>query len=518
MTLDISRRSLIGGIAATGLGAPAILRAQAGMLFNQYPFRLGVASGDPAPDGFVIWTRLAPDPLVDGGGVPMAPIELDWTVASDAGFKTVVAKGKALARPELGHSVHVEVAGLLPDRPYWYRFTIGRERSMAGRAKTLPLPGADVRALSFGVAGCQHYEDGLYTAYRHLSQEDVDFVFHYGDYIYERRSSPMPVGYDGLPRRYVRSHIGDELYSLDDYRRRYAQYKMDPDLQAAHAAAPWWTTFDDHEVENNWVGLADENGTPPEIFALRRAVAFQAWYEHSPVRATAFPGPNGIQMYRRARYGTLLDAHFLDTRQYRTDQPCGDGFQPDCPGTSDPKAQVMGTVQEAWLTKALREKRAQWNCLAQQVMMMRLDRRTGDEPAPIRNIDSWAGYLTPRERVLEGLRGLRNVVVLTGDEHQNYAGELATAKGETVAVEFVSTSISSGGDGQDKRRDDDRIRAGNPQLKFTNDQRGYLLCSVTPERWESKFRVMDQIATPGGTVSTRATAVVERGVVGMTVG
>ena len=509
MTLDISRRTLIGGLAATGLAAPAILHGQ--MLFNQYPFRLGVASGDPAPDGFVIWTRLAPDPLVDGGGVPMAPIAVDWVVASDAGFRTIVQKGTALARPELAHSVHVEVAGLLPDRPYWYRFSVGRERSSAGRAKTTPLAGADVRALTFGVAGCQHYEDGLFTAYRHLAQEEVDFVFHYGDYIYERRSSPMPIGYDGLPRRYVRSHIGDELYSIDDYRRRYAQYKQDPDLQAAHAAAPWWTTFDDHEVENNWVGTIDENGTPSAIFALRRAAAFQAWYEHSPVRATLMPTPAGISMYRRARYGTLLDAHFLDTRQYRTDQPCDDGFEPDCPGTSDPKAQVLGTVQEAWLGKALRERRARWNCLAQQVMMMRLDRRTGDEPQPIRNIDSWAGYLTPRERTLEMCRGLGNVVVLTGDEHQNFAGELATARDVPVAVEFVSTSITSGGDGQDKRRDDGRIRAENPQLKFTNDQRGYLLCSVTPERWESRFRVLDTVTLPGGIVSTRAVGTVEHG-------
>jgi len=516
MSFDISRRTVIGGLAAGGLAAPAILHGQ--MLFNVYPFRLGVASGDPAPDGFVIWTRLAPDPLVDGGGVPMAPIELDWVVASDPGFKTVVQKGKAVARPELAHSVHVEVTGLLPDRPYWYRFIVGRERSPAGRARTMPVAGADLRSIRFAVAGCQHYEDGLFTAYRHLAQEDVDFVYHYGDYIYERRSSPMPVGYDGLARPYVRSHIGDELYSIDDYRRRYAQYKQDTDLQAAHAAAPWWPTYDDHEVENNWVGLIDENGTPPEVFAYRRAAAFQAWYEHSPVRSGLMPKAGAISMYRRARYGTLLDAHFLDTRQYRTDQPCGDGFEPDCPGTSDPKAQVLGTVQEAWLDKALHEKRARWNCLAQQVMMMRLDRRTGDEPAPIRNIDSWAGYLTPRERTLEMCRGYDNVVVLTGDEHQNYAGELTTAKGAPVAVEFVSTSISSGGDGQDKRRDDDKIRAENPQLKFTNDQRGYLLCSVTPERWESKFRVLDKVSSAGGTISTRATAVVEHGVARLSLG
>lgn len=511
--MTITRRSVFRGMAAAiGVTAsPAILRSQ--QIFTAYPFRLGVAAGEPAADGFVIWTRLAPDPLERHGRMPMAPVSVDWQVASDDRFTAVVAKGSAPARPELAHSVHVEVGGLLPDRPYWYRFSIGRERSITGRARTLPQANAAIDRLRFGVCGCQNYEDGLFTAYRHLADEDLAFVFHYGDYIYEGRSSPVPVGYDGRPRRFVRAHEGQSLYDLDDYRRRYAQYKMDADLQAAHAAHAWFPTFDDHEVENNWVGGIDQGGDPPEVFALRRAAAFQAYYEHMPFRRAAFPGPNGMQIYRRARVGTLVDLHLLDTRQFRSDQPCDDGFRPYCAGWDDPKAQVMGASQEAWLTASLKEKRARWNALAQQVMMMPLDRRTGKEPAPIRNMDSWAGYNTPRERVLAKLQGMGNAVVLTGDEHQNFAGEVRSrgGAGEAVAVEFVSTSISSGGDGADVRNGSEQILSENPFLKFSNDRRGYLICDVTPEHWSTSYRVLERVSVPDAPISTAATFAVQHG-------
>jgi len=508
--IPLTRRALIGGAVALA-GAPAILRAQ--QLFTAYPFRLGIAAGEPAANGFVIWTRLAPEPLAEHGGMPMQLVSVDWQVASDDRFATIVAKGSALARPELAHSVHVEVDGLLPDRQYWYRFTVGRERSIAGRARTLPMAGAPLDHLRFAVAGCQNYEDGLFTAYRHLAQEDAAFVFHYGDYIYEGRSSPISMGYDGKPRRFVRAHEGQLLFDLNDYRRRYAQYKMDTDLQAAHAAAAWFATFDDHEVENNWTGDTDQENDPPEIFALRRAAAFQAYYEHMPFRRASFPGPNGMQIHRRATIGNLVDLHLLDTRQFRTDQPCGDGFKPFCKGESDPAAQVMGVTQEASLNAAFKQRSARWNAVAQQVMMMPLDRRIGDEPSPIRNMDSWAGYDVPRERMLKQFGQLNNVVVLTGDEHQNYAGELRThgGAGDPVAVEFVGTSISSGGDGADRRAGTERIIAGNPFLHYTNDRRGFLMCDVSPQRWQTQFRTIDRVSVPDAPIKTAATAVVEFG-------
>jgi alkaline phosphatase D len=507
----MDRRTFVGALAGATLGFPAILRAQ--QLFSAYPFALGVAAGDPAPDGFVIWTRLAPEPLAPHGGMPLAPISVDWEVASDHGFQTIVAKGEALARPETAHSVHVEVQGLLPGRPYWYRFAVGREQSPYGMARTAPRLGAKLDRLRLGVVGCQNYEQGLYTAYRHIAAEpDLDFIFHYGDYIYEGRSSPMIFAGEHKVQPYVRSHIGEEIYSLDDYRRRYAQYKSDLDLQAAHASCAWWMTFDDHEVQDNYAGLTGKHLTPPELFALRRAAAYQAWYEHMPVRATALPNGPNVQMYRRARYGDLVDMHFLDTRQFRTDQPCGDEDKPYCPGIDDPKAQMIGMAEEKWLAQGLRGG-ARWNGVAQQVMMMPLNRRTGNERETIYNVDSWAGYNAPRERVLEMFRGLGNVIVLTGDEHQNWAGEVRRdrGRGEAVAVEFVVTSISSGGDGSDRSAEMDTILAENPALKFYNSQRGYALCEVTPDAWQTKLRVLDRVTQPGSAIATRATITVPHG-------
>ena len=509
----LTRRQLLASATIAPLaGAPAILHAQ-GWLAG-YPFSLGVTSGDPAPDGFVIWTKLAPRPFDPDGGMPMMPVPVRWEVASDDRFRTVVASGEAIARPELRHSVHVEVAGLQPDRPYWYRFVLGADRSTRGNARTLPLPGSSPTTLKFGVAGCQNYEDGLFTAFRHLArEEDLAFVYHYGDFIYEYKQRGPDYDKDGLPVDQVRHHVGLDCYDLADYRLRYAQYLSDYDLQAARARHSWFPTFDDHEVQNNWVSDNDgRDQSPAEIFRLRRQAGLQAWYEYMPVRAAMLPR-NGIitDMYRAARYGDLVSIDFLDTRSFRSDQPCGDGFKPHCPGMDDAKAQVVSAQEESWLLANLRRDKTKWNCVAQQVMMMALDRRRyADEKETLYNLDSWAGYTVQRNRILAKMRGLDNIVVLTGDEHQNFAGLLNDGE-RPVAVEFVSTSISSGGDGSDRRAGSDMILKNNPNLKFINDQRGYMICEVTPDAWISKARVMDQVSTPGGAISTRATMTVPRG-------
>jgi alkaline phosphatase D len=494
------RHFLLTGVAAF-VGAPAIVRAQAKWRAN--PFSLGIASGDPAPDGFVIWTRLAPEPLEAHGGMAIEPVPAAWEVAADENFRTVVARGNAVARPELAHSIHIEVAGLEPDRPYFYRFEAGGERSLVGRARTLPLTTSAPQRLRFGVAGCQDYQAGYYTAYRHLAAEELAFVFHYGDYIYEY----------GPDSPAVRQHAGDLLMSLDDYRRRYAQYKSDSDLQAAHAAHAFFMTFDDHEVRNNWAGdVDDDDHAPPEAFRLRRQSAFQAWYEHMPVRRRQLPNGSAIQLYRSALFGNLARLDFLDTRQFRTNQPCGDGYRTACADVRSRRAHMISAEEEAWLTHNLHRRDARWNVIAQQVMMMSLDCRKELDAAPgkLLNLDSWAGYEAQRERLLARMRGLNNVVVLTGDEHTNYAGLLHDRR-DPVAVEFVATSISSDGDGQDIPSFGAAYLANNPQLKFINNQRGYLACDVTPDEWRTNFMVVDRVSTPGGRLNKRATWAVARG-------
>lgn len=516
-----SRRRLMtvfGASAVTALSIPLESRAAlAPAYFKTYPFQLGVASGDPSPDGFVIWTRLAPEPFEIGYGMPMAPVEVAWEVGDSESMKTIVAKGTAVAPPELGHAIHVEVGGLQPGRDYWYRFIAGRDRSILGRARTTPALGAAVEKVRFAVAGCQNYENGYYTAHRRMAEDNPDFVFCYGDYIYEGRGARTTTS-GGRPIENVRQHFGDEIYSLDDYRRRYAQYKLDVDLQAAHAAAPWFAIWDDHEIDNNWAAEIDQDNTDPKLFNLRRQAAAQAYYENMPLRASSFPAGTGLQIYRRASYGQLVNLNLLDTRQFRSDQPCGDKWS-WCEGVNDPKAQFMGLPQEKWLIDGLSASKATWNVIAQQVMMMDLDRDPG--PGVMVNPDSWAGYNTPRRRVLSQIRDhkIGNVVVLTGDEHQNFAGDLyvdgAKPVGPPIASEFVVTSISSGGDGTDQRETFAKIQAANPMLKFNNDQRGYAICEATPKTFVTEFKVLDAVTRKDGKLSTRAKWAVEAGKPGL---
>jgi len=510
---SVSRRGLMLALGAGGVVLGSGRKALADPVFAEYPFQLGIAAGDPTSDGFVIWTRLAPRPLEIGHGMPSASVPVRWEIATDRGFSNVAQRGEAIARPELGHAVHVEVAGLEPGRDYFYRFTAGAERTPSGRAKTAPAAGSAVAQARFGVLGCQAYEQGFYTAHRKVAAEDLDFVYCYGDYIYEGLGNRTYTGSGGTIEN-PRQHIGGEVYSLDDYRRRYAQYKLDTDLQASHAAAAWFVTWDDHETTNDWVSEFDD-GVPPEVFRLRRQAAAQAFYEHMPLRRSAFPRGADMQLYRHAAWGDLLDLNFLDTRQYRSDQPCDGRWATTCAGVSAREADVLGQAQEAWLYRNLDQSRAHWKVLAQQIMVMDLDRKEGPDLGY--NLDSWAGYAIPRQRLLDRLRERRigNTIVLTGDEHQNYAGELyrdsRNPEGAPIASEFVATSISSSGDGQDQRADGRRYLADNPFLKFNNAQRGYVVCDVTPERWQTEFKVLDKVSERGGTLSTRAKFAVASG-------
>ena len=496
------RTFLLGGIAVIAAGA--LPQARGRVRWASDPFTLGVASGDPAPDGAVLWTRLAPEPLQQGGGIS-EPVDVLWEVSDDAGMRRIVRRGRVTASAAAAHSVHVEVDGLDANRWYWYRFHAGDATSPIGRTKTLPRSGADVNRLRFAFASCQHYETGFFTAYRHMCTEDLDLVFHLGDYIYE---GP---GRDNLVRR----HHGPELTTLQHYRDRYAQYRLDPDLQAAHASFPWIVTTDDHEVDNNYAGAISENNDPRDVFLARRAAAYQAYYEHMPLRRRSVPSGPDIQLYRHFTYGELASFFVLDTRQYRTDQPCGDMTKPPCPGVADPAATLLGAAQERWLFESLDKSKRRWNVLPQQVMMARVDQFPGEEERV--SMDQWSGYDAGRTRLLEffARRRAANPVVLTGDIHSNWVNDLKVnfrdPKSPAVATEFVGTSITSGGDGTDLPERLLGVMAENPFVRFYNGQRGYVSCSVTPQRWQADYQVLDFVTKKESPRRTRASFLIEDG-------
>lgn len=480
--------------------------AKGGSHFPAYPFALGVASGDPAPDGFVIWTRLIPRPLEVSGGMPPETFEVRWQVADDEAMTRIVRSGTALAEPRWGHSVHAEVGGLRPDRWYWYRFTRGGEESPIGRTRTLPATASMPDRLRFAVANCQKYEIGYYTAYEHLVRESPDLVFHLGDYIYEKADDSKA----------VRPHGQKEVFTVDDYRLRYSLYKTDPALQAAHAIAPWYVTWDDHEVSNDYANAISER---PEVtledFLKRRAAAYQVYYEMMPLRRSARPAGPDLQLFRRSDYGRLARFHILDTRQYRTDQVGEVRMQPPGDAHLDPESTILGARQREWLFDGLRGSPAVWNVLAQQVLFARADLSPAEDA--LVDVDKWAGYEHERREVLRFLETarIRNPIVLTGDKHNNWANELVIdwdgPEARSVAVEFLGTSISSEGDGADRPAYLDALLAKNPFVKFHNSERGYLLCDVTPERWRTDFKTVEYVSRRGAPLNTRASFVVESG-------
>jgi alkaline phosphatase D len=508
--MPLSRRDFLRSAASLAAAALPFPRAWAQPKFARYPFTLGIASGYPSAEGVVLWTRLAPQPHA-GGGMPEAAVEVAWEVAADEAFRDIVRRGKALADPQWAHSIHAEVAGLAPARPYFYRFHAGGATSPVGRTRTAPAAGAAVERTRFAFASCQQYEQGFYVAYRHMAAEELDLVIHLGDYIYE----------SSWGREHVRAHDAGEPYTLDDYRNRYALYKSDEDLKAAHAAAPWIVTWDDHEVDNDYAAGRSQDLDPPAEFLARRAAAYRAYYEHMPLPAHMQPRGPDMKIYTSAAFGALAAFYVLDDRQYRSHQVCprpGRGGSntvaaADCPERLDPKLTLLGERQEQWLYEGLARSRARWNVVAQQTLMAQVDRTPGAGQSFW--TDGWDGYPRARERLLGTIAEKRvaNPVVIGGDVHMFVVADLKTSfdepKAPVVATEFVTTSITSQGMSQKRL---ESWREDNPHIRFANStRRGYTTMDLTANRAVARLRAVADVRDPNSPARTFATYTVEDG-------
>jgi alkaline phosphatase D len=519
MPQDISdRRQLLRLAAATATTLWLPRSAWSRTRLGSDPFVQGVASGAPAPDGVVLWTRLHfPEPQT-------RELTLRWEVAHDEAFTRIARSGQVQAVPALGHAVHAEVQGLEPDRWYFYRFMLGEARSPVGRTRTAPAPGAAVERLRVAYASCQRWEHGYYAAWRHLRAEAPDLVLFLGDYIYE---------YAGAAQA-VRPVKGGLVLTLDDYRQRYALHRSDPDLQAMHAACPWLAIWDDHEVQNDYAGVHEGTGTPPHWtaadFAARRAAAYQAWYEHMPVRASMLTqGLAGLargaelRIYQQLDWGRLATLSLLDGRQYRDRQVCLKDDKPGsnvvdpakCQPWTDAQRSYLGVAQEQWLDKALARPVGRWNVIGQPTLFGQRDNHAGAGQR-LWN-DGWDGYGATRARLTEALQRHRvsNPVFLGGDVHENWVGHVKAdynAPGSaTLGVEFCGTSISSRSSASAVERTPERL-AENPHYVFGDAKyRGYGLAEFTPARLSTTLRAVEDVTQADSAVFTLARFEVSEG-------
>lgn len=476
------------------------------------PFTLGVASGSPAADSVVLWTRLVAPELAS------TKATVRWELAEDEGFARIVQRGQAEALPELAHSVHVEPGGLAPDRPYFYRFMAGDWVSTVGRTRTLPAPDAIVQRVRLAYASCQRWEHGYFSAYRHMRADAPDFVLFLGDYIYE---------YAGAARA-VRRTDGVTVSTLAQYRDRYAMHKGDADLQAMHAACGWLFTWDDHEVQNDYAADFGGDVQPPGVdFHARRIAAYQAYYEHMPLRASvltrALQGmASGAEMriYSEQRFGRLAQLSLLDCRQYRDPQACSKPNKGSstldpaiCPIWEDPKRTFLGAAQEQWLDGRLASGGATWSVIGQSTLFGQRD----FDPGPTRTLwnDGWDGYPAARQRVLDSLQKHKpsNPVLLGGDVHENWVGHVKAdyqrPESAALGVEFCGTSITSRT--QHPEQVADRL-APNPHFIHADAmQRGYGIAEFTPGALKVQLRLLDDVANPASGISTGSSFVVEAG-------
>ena len=491
------------GLAAAQVSSPLVAEAR----FDRNPFTLGIASGDVTHDSVVLWTRLAPQPLAADGGLGRDAIPVRWELFRDEDMQQLVRRGEEPAVPQLGHSVHADIRDLEPGQVYWYRFNAGSYTSEKGRTKTLPAPGSKPGSIRFVTVSCQNYTHGYFVAYDHVKADDPDFVLHLGDYIYE-------TSYGETFRRH---ETEDMPFTLDGYRRRHALYKTDESLKQAHARLPFFTTLDNHDavIDIDPAGMA------------RRAAAYQAWYEHMPVRGYSRPGENRFELPRNIHAGDLVKVNLLDTRQFRDSQYlCSNNdpvygfgnYRERCPEIFVEERSMLGEVQERRLLESIANNRSAWNVIASTSVFSPF--QLGIDNKIFNFTGSWDGYPATRDRVVSAIRrsNTGQAVILSGDMHSFWAidGMQSTAIADRFpGVEFVVSSISANWpDQMDKPITDNLER--NPQIKFYEpDKRGYLLHEVSAKEWQATARAVDNVRDAQSGVFDLARFVVEYGKPGL---
>lgn len=514
-----TRRQLLQYATASAASLGLADRAWSQPRFDTDPFKLGVASGSPSHNTVVLWTRLVQTGLFGGNALSGQSIPVRWELAHDAQFTNLVQSSQVIAISDLAHSVHVEPTGLEPDRWYYYRFRAGEAISPTGRTRTFPAPDTSPNKLRLAFASCQRWEHGYFSAYRHMRDENLDAVVFLGDYIYEYPTTGNA----------VRIPSGGWVLTLDDYRARYALHKGEADLQAMHAACPWLVTWDDHEVQNDYAGIhPGDSGAPVANFLARRAAAYQAYYEHMPLRASVLTqGLAGLtsgaemRIYDRVAFGKLATLHLLDDRQYRDRQACTQGdkagssrVNPEhCNICSDTGRTLLGAAQEQWLDQSLQNGSAGWNLVCQQTLFGMRDSKVG--PGQSLWNDGWDGYPAARQRLIGSLtqHKVANPVILGGDVHENWVGHVKAdytdPNSATIGVEFCGTSVSSRGGGN--ARIAERL-AENPHFIFADGERkGYGVVEITGSQLTATLRVVDDVTRKDTQIETLAQFTVEAG-------
>jgi alkaline phosphatase D len=516
MNVDIYKRDFLKKLTIATALLPATSTVWAQQKFSKSPFTLGVASGSATHDSVVLWTRLY-DQGVFSSNIPNEIIPVKWEISKDEAFTQVVQAGVSQATPELAHSVHVELSNLPSNQWFFYRFKVGDFTSSTGKTRTFAAQGISSDPLKIAFASCQHYELGYFNSYPHLVAEKPDLLLFLGDYIYEY--APGKSG--------VRTVEGSWCFTLSDYRKRYATYKQDQELQAVHACCPWLVTWDDHEVQNDYAGTQEGSVGPSTNFMKRRAAAYQAYYEHMPLKSSVLTeGVAGLdkgaemRIYDNYKFGNLLSISMLDTRQYRSPQVCTPNGKTGS-GHIDPKScelllddgrSMLGAQQELWLEKQLQNgKDHTWNLIGQSTLFGQILLSYAEGPK-IWN-DGWDGYPAARTRIVNQLikHKVPNPVILGGDVHENWVGYIkenyASSASKTVGVEFCGASISS----YDGRNTSVRQKR-NPHFVFSEGQRmGYTIMDVSKNELNVSIRAVKDHRQKVSEVETLANFKVQTG-------